>query len=424
MRRICAELKRRGVPLRPPPEVSGAAWISTAEPDAFLAAWRGALEAAGVVVLVPPGLPADAVDEARGLVADFLSSAWREECAAGASPLVLIPTGGSSGRLRFAVHRLEGLVAAAEGFAARFGAAAAATVNVLPLAHVGGLMTLMRALVAGAPWCAADYRALAEHPATEGHRGSLSLVPTQLRRLLEVPAAVRHLRAFDRIFVGGATLPPEDAARARAEGLRLAPCYGMTETAAMVTALDPEDFLAGAGGCGAALPHVSVELAEAGATADRPARILLRGASLALGHWPGGGLEPGSFAAGDEGFFDSRGSLHVVRRIDRLINTGGEKVDPARIERILADSLPGAEVRVEGVPDPDWGERVVAFVTAEPPAGGWPLAAWRAALGPAELPKEIHSVGSLPRTAMGKIDSLALRREWARSTLPPLPRRS
>jgi O-succinylbenzoic acid--CoA ligase len=74
----------------------------------------------------------------------------------------------------------------------------------------------------------------------------ISLVPTQLARLMAVPQARAWLRQLAVVWVGGAALPEALAAQARSAGIRLAPCYGATETAAMVSALPPGQFLAGA----------------------------------------------------------------------------------------------------------------------------------------------------------------------------------
>ena len=93
----------------------------------------------------------------------------------------------------------------------------------------------------------------------------LSLVPTQLGRLLADPSGIDWLQRFSVIWVGGAALPAVLADQARQVGIRLAPCYGATETAAMVAALPPERFLQGVASCGTPLMDVALRLAADGA---------------------------------------------------------------------------------------------------------------------------------------------------------------
>ena len=106
----------------------------------------------------------------------------------------------------------------------------------------------------------------------------LSLVPTQLARLLAHPDGVAFLQQLQLIWIGGAALPTPLADQARALQLPLVPCYGSTETAAMVAALPPDRFLAGEPGCGDPLVDVELRLAADGALEVRTDR-------LALGCW-------------------------------------------------------------------------------------------------------------------------------------------
>ena len=122
----------------------------------------------------------------------------------------------------------------------------------------------------------------------------LSLVPTQLRRLLAHPEGCSWLQAMDVIWVGGAALPLDLAALSRQAGLRLAPCYGATETAAMVTVQTPQAFLAGHRSCGQPLEGVRLRLDPDGALAvhcDRlaVARLDPAGGLQALVDAQGGG---------------------------------------------------------------------------------------------------------------------------------------
>ena len=267
-----------------------------------------------------------------------------------------VPTGGSGGGVRFARHDERTLTAAVEGFCAHFGLERVNAVGVLPAHHVSGLMARVRCAATGGEHVAWDWNKLesGSPPLLKLRRASwvLSLVPTQLQRLLALPAAVAWLRGFRVIFVGGGPVWPElsDAA-ARAE-LPVSLSYGLTETAAMVTALRPAEFLAGARSCGPALPHARVAVAGEGV-------ITVAGGSVFRGYFPDENSAR-EFATEDLGRLDEHGHLHVLGRRDTVIITGGKKVQPAEVEAALRASGEFGDVAVMGVPDPEWGQAVVA----------------------------------------------------------------
>jgi O-succinylbenzoic acid--CoA ligase len=184
----------------------------------------------------------------------------------------------------------------------------------------------------------------------------ISLVPTQLERLLRTPAATAWLQGFRTIFLGGAPAWPELLDKAVAHQLPIALGYGMTETAAMVTALRPEEFLLGDRSNGGALPHAAVRV-------DHDGVISIGGDSLFRGYYPQW-RDGGDFVTGDLGRLDARGHLHVQGRRDAVIITGGEKVDPAEVEAVLRGTGEFAALAVIGVPDPEWGQAVVAVYPA------------------------------------------------------------
>ena len=120
----------------------------------------------------------------------------------------------------------------------------------------------------------------------------------------------------------------------------------------------------------------------------------------------------GWYRTGDLGRFDpdANGRLWVVDRIGDVVNTGGIKVSPTEVERVLAAHPAVADVCVAGRPDPEWGQRVVAFVVAaehgEPPTLADLRAFARDELPAAKLPREVVLLPAIPRTPGGK----ALRR--------------
>jgi O-succinylbenzoic acid--CoA ligase len=313
---------------------------------------------------------------------------------------LMIPTGGSGGQLKFVRHDEQTITAAVQGFAQFFKLEHVNAVGVLPLHHVSGLMAWLRCALTGGEYVPLDWKRIesGELPPMPAKPDGwvVSLVPTQLERLLRSPVATAWLGGFRIIFLGGAPASPGLLDRAAAFGLRLSPGYGMTETAAMVTALRPEEFLAGARSSGSALPHARVTAAEDGV-------ILIGGESLFRGYYPDW-REPGEFTTSDLGRVDPQGCLHILGRSDAVIITGGEKVNPAEVESVLRDTGEFADVAVVGVPDPEWGQAVVAAY----PGRSSPdlpkvqqavshLAAWK-------RPKRYVALAEWPLTAAGKVN--------------------
>jgi len=316
-----------------------------------------------------------------------------------------IATGGSSGGLKFARHDERTLGAAVAGFCAHFGLARVNAVDVLPPHHVSGFMARMRCAATGGTHVAWDWKRLAagERPELAAGEWVLSLVPTQLQRLLASAATVAWLRGFAVIFVGGGPVWPELAEAAARAGLRVSLGYGMTETAAMVAALRPEEFLAGGRSSGAAMPHARIAL-----TADGLVRI--EGESVFRGYYPERRTAR-AFETADFGRIDAHGRLHLLGRSDAVIITGGEKVQPAEVEAALRASGEFADVAVLGVPDAEWGQCVVAcYPAAERPPEWSRVEAKLSALAAFKRPKRFVALADWPRNAQGKLNRAELAR--------------
>jgi O-succinylbenzoic acid--CoA ligase len=187
------------------------------------------------------------------------------------------------------VHTWASVAAAARGLQRWLGGGPIHSVCFLPLSHVSGLMQVVRSFVTGGQLMLAAWPDVegGGYPAQPAPGAVTSLVPTQLARLLEIQGAVNGLRRFRAVFLGGAPAWPELLARTRRERIPLAPCYGLTETAAQVTTMSPEEFLAGRPGAGRALPHARVEIVDDAATPlppGREGRIVVRASSLFHGY--------------------------------------------------------------------------------------------------------------------------------------------
>jgi O-succinylbenzoic acid--CoA ligase len=226
--------------------------------------------------------------------------------------------------------------------------------------------------------------ALAEAvPLPPGQPALISLVPTQLARLMADPDARAWLRQLAVVWVGGAALPEALALAARQEDIRLSPCYGATETAAMVCALAPERFLAGDSGCGPPLGDVDLRIDPLTGTVEvatdrmSPGWIDTHGAMQPLLR-----TADGWWCSGDAGVLTPQG-LEILGRRDGAILSGGETVFPEELEarlRALArrEGWPLQEVLLLGVSEPAWGQRLTALV--RPVAGACGVAEQGAAL--------------------------------------------
>lgn len=320
--------------------------------------------------------------------------------------LILIPTGGTSGKIRFVMHTWETLMSSVQGFRQYFQVDRVNSCCVLPLYHVSGLMQFLRSFTSGGKFVLVPFKSLqtANHPLFDPAEFFLSLVPTQLDRLLSplplCPPA--PLPCFHTILLGGAPAWPKLLEQAKDRAIRLAPTYGMTETASQITTLKPEDFLAGQTGCGQVLPHAQVEILEGS--------IAVRSTSLALGYYPNY-FESEIFQSDDLGYFDDRGSLHLIGRASDKIITGGENVFPAEVEAAIRSTGLVEDVCVIGVPDRQWGQAVSAAYI--PSTGAEPeqiQAALENTLSKFKRPKYWIVVEALPRNPQGKIDRAQIAR--------------
>jgi o-succinylbenzoate---CoA ligase len=340
-----------------------------------------------------------------------------------------VPSGGTSGRLKFARHDERTLGAAVSGFCGHFGLTRVNAVDVLPPHHVSGLMARVRCAATGGRHVAWSWKELEAggrpELAAETDGWVLSLVPTQLQRLMGSLAALEWLRGFRVIFVGGGPAWAELTEEAAKAGLPVSLCYGMSETAAMVAALRPEEFAAGERSCGAVMPHARVEIVDDATGVVLPAGetglVRIAGESLFRGYvsttaagWGAGksANEAGRFfVTEDLGRLDAAGRLQVIGRRDAVIITGGKKVFPAEVEAVLRASGEFADVVVIGATDTQWGQRVVAFY----PAGGTApeMSRVEAALESVagyKRPKQFVALAEWPRNAQGKVNRGALAR--------------
>lgn len=316
--------------------------------------------------------------------------------------VVVVPTSGSTGRPRGALLTRSALTASAEATGTRLGGPGR-WLLCLPTTHVAGLQVLLRSLAAGTtPVCqdltggftAAAFTAAAAQLSGPGRRYT-SVVPTQLLRLLDDPSATEALRGFDAVLLGGAATPEPLLHRAREAGVVAVTTYGMSETS---------------GGC----VYDGLPLDGVRASLSAGHRLQLSGTVLFAGYRldpdaTAAVLADGVFTTGDLGSVGPDGRVEVRGRADSVLVTGGEKVLPDEVEAVLTAQPGVRDAVVVGLPDPEWGQRVVALVVA---AGALDTGRLRTAvadrLGPASVPRDVLVVDRLPVLGIGKPDRAAV----------------
>jgi O-succinylbenzoic acid--CoA ligase len=333
------------------------------------------------------------VEDTDGVITPF-RSAGEEGVAEGTA--VIVATSGSTGAPRGAELSAAALLHSARASLARIGARPGERwLCCLPASHIAGIQVLVRSLVSGTDPVLAD-RADAQTVAGCGC-AHVSLVPTQLLRLLDTPEV---LAGFSSVLLGGAAAPAGLLDAARAAQVPVVTTYGMTETC---------------GGCvydGVPLDGVRVRTGD-------DERIWIGGPVLFSGYL-GGPAAPADqwFRTGDLGWLDPSGRLVVRGRADDVINTGGHKVIPGEVAAAL-QACPGVrDAAVLGLPDGEWGEMVVAVVVpedpADPPAAELLRLHVRQRLPRYAAPGRVVMVDAVPMLASGKHDLIRLRRELLR----------
>jgi O-succinylbenzoic acid--CoA ligase len=233
----------------------------------------------------------------------------------------------------------------------------------LPLFHVSGIAVLFRCFLRGA----------AVILDTDDQATHVSLVPTQLYRMLREPIQKHSLRC---VLVGGAPIPPTLLDEAKAAGLPVIATYGMTEMSSIITLSD-----------GKPLPFRTMKI-------EKDQEIWVGGETLFKGYYVGSTVVKadvdGWFPTKDLGRWTEDGQLEVIGRKDRQFISGGENIQPEEIERALC-SLPGIrQATVLPIEDAEFGERPVAFIDGEAT-----VETLREALS-SRLPRFMHPVHVFP----------------------------
>ena len=276
---------------------------------------------------------------------------------------IMIPTGGSSGQIKFAIHTWETLTASVQGFQDFFEVDHVNSCCVLPLYHVSGLMQFLRSLLTHGRLHITPFTNLLNGESSNAeqaiflHENSetpqdffLSLVPTQLQRILQQPHRLSWLRHFHTILLGGAPAWPQTGS------------------------------------------------------------LVIKAKSLFWGYYPHS-LSETTLNTDDLGYFDGQNHLHIVGRSSRKIISGGENIFPEEVEAALYATGLVKEVYVMGLPDAQWGEAVVALYV--PQHLGITIQQLKddldSKLSHYKHPKRWLVAAEIPRNAQGKVDLFRLR---------------
>ena len=366
-----------------------------------------ALDGTGPAILpLDAGLPAARIRQLIGVfqpsvVIEADGEATVRSMPPGISPgtAVIITTSGSTGEPKGVELSAAALTHSARASLARVGARPGERwLLALPATHVAGLQVLVRSLLSGTELSLAP-AATADALAASGC-AHISVVPTQLVRLLDEPGGAAALAGFSSVLVGGAAAGAAVLDRARAAGINAVTTYGMSETC---------------GGC----VYDGVPLDGVRVRADDDGRLRISGPVL-MNRYFGrpdltrDALDGGEFVTSDLGSVTGDGRVVIRGRADDVINTGGHKVIPGEVAAALS-SCPGVrEVVVVGRPDPEWGERVTAVVVpadpTDPPGLELLRIHVRETLPRYASPSEVELTEAIPVLPSGKPDLAALKK--------------
>lgn len=287
----------------------------------------------------------------------------------------------------------------------------------LPVHHMGGLAPVFRTALYGTTLVVQrqfDAESTGEILRDRQITG-VSLVPTQLKRLLDGDAPLDEL---ETVLVGGAPTPDSLRERALDHEVPLYPTYGMTETASQIATATPDECRTHEGTVGQPLCGVDLTIVSDGddCPVGETGEIVVDGPPVTPGYLDeratAEAFGPHGFHTGDIGYRAGDGRLWVVGREDEMIITGGELVAPQTVADTISEHPGVEEVSVVGLPHQEWGEIVGALIV---PQGESDIdtraieAFCRDRLADHQRPRAIAIEEELPRTVSGTVDRAAVR---------------
>ncbi|NBV82605.1 hypothetical protein EBR57_00560 [bacterium] len=285
-------------------------------------------------------------------------------------PCVMVRTSGTQGSPKFAVLSIGNLYYSALGVLDRIPLSPAQRwLLSVPIHHVSGIGILVRTFISSATVALPSASETILENAYRLSPSHLSVVPTQLNRILNDPSFKNHQWGWQTVMVSGAPMMGVTYDHVMATGLPIMSAYGLTEMSSAVTLGQPMFRNDG----GKILPFRDLRIGPND-------EIQVRGKTLFLGYWlPSGYMSlpltaDGWFSTGDTGRFDN-GGVEIRGRLDDIIISGGENIHPSEIESAIGACFPQEKILVFGIPNPEFGERPIVAL-GEPV----PLATLHAAL--------------------------------------------
>jgi fatty-acyl-CoA synthase len=341
-----------------------------------------------------------------------------------ADPVLLVYTSGTTGKPKGAVHTQAALLWNIVNATLHQDLTSRDHVlTVLPMFHVGGMcIQTLPALHAGATATIHprfDPGAWLRDVAARRPTTSL-LVPATLKAVFTHPDwDVTDLSSLRELHTGSSTIPESFFAPFHARGVPVGQVYGATETGPVSICLRAEEAMRKVGSAGKAAVHCEIRLVDAAGRDVKPGEvgeIWVRAPNLMSGYWKdpdNPSFRGGWFHTGDLARQDGEGYYWVVGRAKEMIISGGENVYPAELENVLAECPDIAEAAVVGVPDPKWGEAVVAAIVRKQGSTldeAAVLKLFEGRLARFKHPRRVVFVERLPKSALGKVQKPEVRR--------------
>jgi len=259
------------------------------------------------------------------------------------------------------------------------------------------------------------------------HVSHTVLVPTMINLLTQFPEVKKYdLRSLEVLAYGGSPMPPDLIRRTREllPQVKLVQVYGLSESGFLTGLQDQEHTDDRLLSCGRPCPGIDLQVTDdSGKQVEvgKHGELVARGANIMRGYWNNPGetelvVRDGSFRTGDIGYQDSEGYFYILDRAKDMIVTGGENVYCGEVEAVIYAHPAVREAVVFGIPDPKWGELVMACVVLKP--GGTLtvddlIAFCRQSLASYKIPRRVEfSETELPKSGSGKILKRVLRERF------------
>jgi long-chain acyl-CoA synthetase len=253
------------------------------------------------------------------------------------------------------------------------------------------------------------------------------LVPTMINLLTQFPEVKKYdLSSLQVLAYGGSPMAPDLIRRTREllPQVKLVQAYGLSESGFLTGLQDQEHTDERLLSCGRPCPGIDLRVTDdAGNQVEvgKSGELVARGANIMRGYWNNPGetalaFRDGSFRTGDIGYQDSEGYFYILDRLKDMIVTGGENVYSGEVEAVIYAHPAVREAAVFGIPDPKWGEVVMACVVLKPGSTltiDDLIAFCRQSLASYKIPRRVEfSEAELPKSGSGKILKRVLRERF------------